>query len=233
MKIKKIKIPSFIKTGWFSTLISTMIGVFAGFYLNNYNSERKLTQAKSSAFQAIANEIDENKKLLASYDSILQLRYKPTSYLVSKINSNFEIVIPRDSLDNFKNITRNIFTYHNHIALPDGNVRVKGEFNLELKSILIVTDLSHIIWDAYKQTEYLSITKFDCIVGVERAYLLIGKFNADNEVWRKQFVNGSFLASRDALMEFMQLWNHLNEESQILLQYLGITEEIIAKEKAS
>lgn len=225
--MKKITLPNFSNSNWFITLVSTTIGVFLGFYLNNYSINRKLQEDKENAFASVTEELKENKNLLTEYDTILKSKYDVIDYLFTKIDDDFKIIIPEDSVSSFKEKTKSVFIFEKYDKKENGLVEVRGNLNLEINSKLVISNLSHIVWDSYKQTNYLSLTDFNCISELESMHVLTEQFNVKNRKWTRVLFEGKLLQTKDSRDAFMYEWKNLIQEEQLLLDYYGYIDTIL------
>jgi len=164
--VKKNLISRITNNQWIVTIVSTMLGVIFGLYLNNYSERNTLAKAKKNALIQVSDEILENEKDLVDYVQLVKAKYKAFDYLLPHINDDFEIVIHQDSLEAFINYSKNVFSYESSEKYSKNEVEVSGELNLTVDSPLVLRGLSDITWNSYKQTNYLSITKFKCLTEI-------------------------------------------------------------------
>lgn len=225
--MKKLKFAGFIKSNWFITLFSTMIGVVLGFYLTNKGEESKLLKKKENAIKYVANELNENKIILKEYGKVLDKSFDQVDYLFSIPKKNKEIIIHKDSLQSFKTRTQDIFTFEKSREVSDNNIQIHGKFNFQLNSRLVAVDLSNVIWNSYKQTEYLSETNFKCVTDLEALYNLTAQFNTLNKNWRRKLLTGRFFESRETTREFLIQWKELIYHKHLLLQMYDSSDTII------
>lgn len=226
--MKKITIYKWLSSNWFTTFASTLLGVYLGVHFSNYNENRKIEENRKLAFISITEELTRNKTMLAEYN-FLEVKFDPTVYLFSKLNKDFEIVIPKDSIENFVQKTKEVFEYTGAQAKENNYVKVEGQFNLETNSKLIGIDLSHTVWDAYKQTQYFNLTNFNCIAEVGAMYELINKFNKGNTEFKEIFYKGAFIKNEYVRSQFMENWRSLLAQKNMLESYLAASDEIINK----
>jgi len=219
MASKKIKFSKFFKDNWVITLFSTMFGVIAGLYLTDYYEGKQLNESKENAIIMVKQEIDNNREELLRYDSICRRMYERSSYVFSKMNANIEIFIHKDSTKIFEENSDGIIEdlrFEDYLKHRD-TVQVKGEMNMFVGSKLALLDLNDVIWQSYKQTDYMNITSFTCITGLEEVYQFQQKNNNVNKEWLGELTSGSFLQSEAQLSEFMFLWDKALAVNQTLL----------------
>ncbi|WP_299225580.1 hypothetical protein [uncultured Psychroserpens sp.] len=230
MKLKRLSISKFLKSNWVITLTSTMIGVIIGLYLTNYNESQKLEDDQEIAFDMVKQELKKNDNALKAYDSISRIMFKKASYVFSRMNEDYEIYISKDSVSKFKEKSKDIVTDITVEAVPNdkNKVKVKGEMTLNVDSKLVILDLNNIIWESYKQTNFLNLTDFECITALEELYQLQDSYNDDNRKWVNAFINGSLFEGYDEMVEFMRLWEKLLTMNDILLNMYTINSEEVS-----
>lgn len=217
------------RSNWLITLVSTMLGVVAGFYLSNYGAERALHKAQQKALEAVKQELNENQGLLQEYQEIMLTKFTATRLVFGSINKDFELVVPKDSMDSFIQKTQSIFTYQSHKDTLQGQVKLQGDVNVDINNKLVVSNLSSVVWSSYKQTEFLSITPFGCISDIETIHDMQTRFNQRNNTWKSSFFEGRFMGDTQARAEFLQQWQSLVFELELLLKMLNLSEKAIGE----
>ncbi|WP_299114548.1 hypothetical protein [uncultured Winogradskyella sp.] len=223
-----MKLSKFFKDNWVITLFSTMFGVIAGLYLTDYYNNSQLNEAKQNALSMVMQEINNNKAELIVYDSICRKMYERSSYVFSKLNNDQEIFIHKDSTKLFEEKSDGIIEdlkFEKYLKHKD-TVRVRGEMNMFVGSKLALLDLNDVIWQSYKQTNYIDITGFDCITGLEEVYQFQRKNNSVNKDWLNQLMHGAFLQGDQQLNEFMLLWSRALGSNETLINAYSATEVI-------
>ena len=213
----KDSILKFFDNAWTITLISTMIGVYAGIYVNDYFDQQALLADKEKAFQDVINEIKENHDILVTYDSLLRHRFNGIKYVFSKVNDDNKIIISQDSLESFKSRIDSVFIVEGTEKVGN-NWRIRGELNLHIHSPLIARGLSSIIWESYKQTAYLNHTGFKCLTEMEVIYHLQDEVNRLNDEWIDSFIAGTFYRNAELREDFLSVWNQLLTRQHMLLK---------------
>lgn len=207
-----------IHNPWFITLISTMLGIMLGIYLSNLNEKRLLLKGKNQALEKVLKELEENEEMLKGFNDTLQSKYESMSYIIPWINEDFDLIIHKDSLESFIAKSKFMFTYTGHEELPNDQLDVSGELEFYISSNLIFSDLSDIIWDAYKQMDYLSVTEFDCLTALETIYQFQQEVNVINSEWREIFFKRKFLGTEEDRSDFLNIWETMLLKQKLLLQ---------------
>jgi len=185
-KTKSSLFKKIINSSWFITLLSTMIGVIAGFYLTNYNEKRKLDIGKRQAIEMVVQELENNHQNLKQFNDSLNFYYPPILYVLSNIDKEeLTIIIEEDSLTSFIQKAEKVFFFSGTAPAESGKIKVSGDFKIELVSNFFMADLSHIVWDTYKQSQFMNITSFDCLTNVEIIYDSQKNVDAANKEWTK------------------------------------------------
>jgi len=229
MTKQSFSISKFLTNDWVITIISTMVGVIVGLYLTNYNEDQKLKNAQQKAFDMVTKELKKNKDVLTVYDSICDIAYQKSSYVFSLMTTNKELFIPKDSIEIFKKLSKGMI---NDITIEEttkkDSVRIRGEMDLTLTSKLAVLDLNHVIWESYKQTNFLNATNFECVIQLEELYQFQDNYNEVNRRFVNMLTEGVFLKGESQLNEFMMLWNKVITMNKALLNvYDNYTENPI------
>ena len=216
MTEKKTSLHHFFNNTWTVTILSTMFGVYAGIYANDYFDHQAMLNDKEKAFHDVVNEIEENHNILSSYDSLLRHRFQGIKYVFSKVNDDNKIFMPKDTLDSFISRVDSVFKVEGIKDLGN-RVHVTGELNLHIHSPLVARGLSRIIWDSYKQTTYLTHTGFKCLTDMEVVYHLQDEVNRLNDNWIDSFIAGTFYENAELRKEFISVWNQLLTRQEMLL----------------
>ncbi|MEO1030374.1 MAG: hypothetical protein AAFX55_03165 [Bacteroidota bacterium] len=228
MSSERKRFAKFFKDNWVITLFSTMFGVIAGLYLTDYYEVQQLNKSKLSALEMVKQEIANNKETLSTYDSICRSIYHKSSYVFSKMNTNKEIFVSKDSVEVFKMKSDGIIEnleFESNSTYTD-KLRVRGDMNMFVGSKLALVDLNDVIWKSYKQTNFVNVTDFSCITSIEELYQFQTKNNATNSDWMDCLMQGHFLRGEEELAEFMFKWVKALEMNEILLNAYSNTEVI-------
>lgn len=223
----KQRLSLFFKDNWVVTLFSTMFGVIAGIYLTGYFEERSLIVSKQNALEMVKQEIEQNRLALTAYDSTSRDSFEKTSYIFPKINEEKEILISKDSIEAFKAKSGGMISKLTFEPIIDdvNKVKVRGDLTLFINNKLVLLDLNSVIWQSYKQTNFLNVTSFECMTDIEELYLFQDNYNALNKKWSEEFTGGQFLASKDRLDNFMGLWENLLDMNTLLINTYKMTDE--------
>lgn len=205
-----------------------MFGVLLGLYLNSYFENQSLLKSKKDAMVQVIKELENNRENLQKYNDILQEKYDGFSQMLNYIDKDFRLVVPVDSLSHFLQQTASVFKLESKEAIGDNQLLLKGEMSLYVESSLVVTDLSDIIWNTFKQTNFLSITSFECLSGIEGIYNSQKDLNKQNSLWRDVFFQGEFLATSMKTENFMNLWKNLLLKQELVLKMYEFTDDLVA-----
>jgi hypothetical protein len=206
-----------LNSNWFITLSSTILGIVIGIYLTNFSNHRSLLHKKDLAVEQVMLEIKENHEDLKDYYGQLSQAYPSFDYMLDKLNADGEIIIAKDSLEVFQGAMADIFVYENNRAVGSDSLKISGELSVAFDSKLSFSKLSSVVWDAYKQTDYLSVTDFECITSIQFIYDLQEEVNALNRRWINTLFLGNFMDKPEATRSFMVDWKTLLQKQQLLL----------------
>lgn len=222
-----IRLTKILNNSWTVTLVSTMVGIILGLYITNYFEEKKLLKEKENALQQVSKELSDNLLILEEYNEILRQKYDALDYLIGNLNEELELVIHKDSVEQFVQETALIFTFENFENLDNNQVKMRGDLEFFIKSELIARNLSRIVWESYKQTNYMSVTEFDCLTEIEAIYSIQKEVNNLNAEWRDYFFKGVFMIGLEEREDFMKLWNQLLMKQKILLKFYRLKSDIM------
>lgn len=217
----------FFSNDWTITLVSTMIGIMLGLYITNFFEHRNLVSAKKKALIQVRTELDDNASVLKEYHDTLSTKFEALSHIFQYLNEDMKLVVPMDSLDSVKKHTKAVFTFEGFGKLPGNQLELKGDLEVYLSSPLMFRDLSKTVWESYKQMEYLSVTKFECMTSIEGLYSMQEEVDEVNYAWKEMFYEGmDFIANPDLRKEYMKLLNKLITKQGLLLEFYKHLENV-------
>jgi len=226
MGIRKVS----LNNPWFVTLISTMFGIIAGLYITNYFENNRLHAAKQKALAQVQTELKDNYELLKDFNNKLAEKYEPMYIVFSNLNENLDLIIHKDSLQTFLKSTQNIFGYDSFTAVDATRIQLNGDLNFNLDSVgLMAKKLSSIVWNSYKQTDFISITSFSCITNVETFYVMQHEVNELTEIWKNQLYQTAFIRNSNAAEEFINNWRVLLLKQNVLLSYYETIDTVVGE----
>ncbi len=217
MKIKTNRLFSIFTGNGFITFTSTIIGVFVGIYLTDFYNRQSQLKARDDAFKQVSKEISTNADLLKDYRDTLQISFERLNYFNTKLNNDLKIIIHKDSLLVFKNKLKGVLTVENTALHNSDSIQVRGDLNLNINSNLILFDLQTVIWSTFKQTDYLSLTPFDCISNIESIYNLFNDFNTSNLALRNNLLDGKYMTDKQSIALFLKDFKKILFKHEILI----------------
>ncbi len=223
-------IRKFLISNWFVTLFSTMFGILAGLYISDYFEKKQLKSEQQEAFKMIKQEIRNNHQVLQDFDSISRLLFSRTSFILPKLNENNQLFIHKDSLDAFKEKSKNAIanmSFEKDAKHPN-MLRVRGDMELFLNSKLAIITLNDVAWNSYKQTNYMSITSFNCITAIEELYKIQDNRNLKNRDWLSLFFKREFMVNEDKRNSFMESWRIALDTNTILLNFYDSIDDMFS-----
>jgi uncharacterized membrane-anchored protein YhcB (DUF1043 family) len=212
---------------WFVTLISTMVGIIAGLYITSYFQENKMYTAKEKALEQVQEELKDNYTLLTDFHEKLAKNFTPMATVLDNLNEEMELVLHKDSLSSFLKTTDIVFDYEASKPINNTLVKLEGDLNFNIESGLIGKKLSDIVWDSFKQTDFLSITNFSCITDVEAFYVLQKEVNTITESWKNKLFKTNFTQSKEASEDFMSDWRAILLKQKLLLDYYTSIDDVL------
>ena len=221
------KLAKFLSSSWTITLSATMIGVLSAIFLDGYFEESKLQAEKNKAMKEVRRELDNNVEELKDYQAILKSQLEAYTYMFSIINNGMDVILEGKDIREFRERSRAFFSMTDSVLLDDGKYQIKGEMNLDLNSRLSVISLSDVSWKSYKQTNYLSITSFQCLSEVEALYDLQEQVNLLNKEWTRQFFRGDHIRKPEIRADFITTWRNLIFRQDLLLEFYELKQLIL------
>ncbi|MEM6722294.1 MAG: hypothetical protein AAF611_23405 [Bacteroidota bacterium] len=219
-----------VNNPWFVTLISTMIGIIAGLYITNYFENNRLYAAKQKALLQVETELNDNHELLKDFNNNLSGKYEPMAVILSNLNAEMNLIIHKDSLQNFLKSTETMFAYDSFTTVNATQIELHGDINFNLDNTgLMAKKLSNIVWDSYKQTDFLSITSFECVTNIETFYVMQQEINKITEIWKNQLYQMAFIRNKKASEDFINNWRVLLLKQNLLLEYYKTIDSILSE----
>ena len=205
-----------------------MIGIIMGLYINNYHEHRSLIKAKLQALNQVSDELNENETNLQTYYDTLKTSYSTFTYVLSKLNADFELVIAKDSLSQFIEQSKGVFEYEDSEAFHEDSLSIAGDLSLNYTSKLVLLELSDIIWDTYKQTNFMSVTSFNCLTNLEDLYNFQKEVNRVNSEWMELFLHiEETLFDKTNRESFIQNWKLMLLKQKTLLDLYESNEKML------
>jgi hypothetical protein len=207
-------------SSWVITLTSTILGVLIGLYLNDYNTNLNLEKKRVNAFQDVLTEIDNNFVKLAEYHDEIDFSLKEQRQVSKLYNTDMKIIIHKDSLNSINQKFRN--PLHELRAIHQDSLWLF--YSTRISANLIVMDLHTATWEAYKQTDFLGLTDFNCIATIEDFYNQFEEFNISNTKFREGVGETLIFQNRERFDDFVR-------ETSMLLTKLRLLKQIEAQRK--
>lgn len=209
------------------TFTSTILGVFIGIYVTDFYNRQSQLKARNDAFEQVEKEISNNTRLLIDYRDTLKVSFDRLKYFNSKLSDEFQIIIHKDSLPNFKRRLTSVLVVEKTMPIGNDSLRVSGDFNLNIKSNLVVFDLQTVIWNTFKQTNYLSLTPFTCISNIEKIYNLFLDFNSTNNVLRNNLLDGNYMKDKNAIRRFERDFRKILFKHDLLIKMCESSKDLM------
>ncbi len=218
---------SFFLSDWTVTLIATMLGVFAAIILDGYFEEKSLVEDQKDALLKVEKELADNESELQVYHDDLQEKHDSFQFIFSVVNDSMDIILPINEISEFRLKTRSFFEMTDSTLLRNGMYKISGDMNFNIESKLIISPLSSVTWNTYKQTNYLSVTSFDCLSDMELIYNIQEEVNAINKVWSSMFFKGSYISDPVTRDEFLTVWDNLLMHQKLLFDLYQSRDETL------
>ncbi|WP_353777672.1 hypothetical protein [Winogradskyella sp. 3972H.M.0a.05] len=221
------KFNKWLNNNWIITIFSTMFGIIAGLYINDYFQNKALLESKQDAMVQVLRELDDNHSALEDYHNTLKTKYEAFDVVINYISNDLELLVPADTLDAFLSQVKPIFTLEAQEPLPGDLLRLRGDMDMNITSKLVAARLTDIIWNSFKETNYMSVTSFECLTGIESIYHAQDEVNKINAEWKSVFFRGEFLTNPTLTKSFMSQWNDLLLKQGLLLKMYELRESFI------
>jgi len=208
-------------------LFSTMIGVLAAIYLNDWFVNLKLEKEKNAALGQVIEEITENKQLLLEWDSILTQKYEPLERLVSFMKADDkDLIMTSKEMADFNHSFPGFLLVQDSIALSDGKYQYIGELNLELNSSLALLPLESVMWESFKQSAYSTKISFSCLSSIEFIHEIQALVNQTKETWLSMLFK-SGLDDKLVREDILHYWSLSIQYNRIFLNNLETVDDIM------
>ncbi len=166
---------------WTVTIVATMVGVFAGIYLNELNQQRKLNHSTAQAIKKIREEVEGNRKVVAHGHALLTRFKEPMHTLFSLLNEEQELILSPEQMKHFRQDFDGAFLIHDSVPVGNGRFRYVGEVAVDLGALPV--QLSRIAWDTFRHTQLASEVPFDCLYQLELLYKFQNEMGEAHQQW--------------------------------------------------
>ncbi len=160
-----------IRSQWTITLVATMLGVFAGIYLNDYFNRHKQEKDLQGALIKVRSELEQNRRYLSRTHDTLDFLHAPLQYFFSKVNVDGELIMAPQEMSKFTAKYPTVFIPTDSVRTAEGKYRYHGDMGVQIPAILSI-QLSSVAWDACKDSDLGSIADFECLYNLETVYKL-------------------------------------------------------------
>lgn len=218
----KFQIRKLLASQWVITLTSTMLGVVIGLYLSETNARSNTQEAQEVALTMVNQEISGNQKLLQEYHNVLGEKYEALSTFLPALNGDM-VLVHKDSVDRFTQKVRSLMKLEKVEPYSDEMVRLRGELNFNLHTPMLLQEMSNVNWNVYSNTDYMTITPFNCVTTIARLYNVQDNVNAENKAWRELFFRYNFVQDPAVQSEFMIYYRNLLMKQAALLELFEVT----------
>jgi hypothetical protein len=159
-KLKKV-----VNNDWTITLSATMIGVFAGIYLNNIVAAKSLQNQAQSALTTVEQELAKNHGILQESYNAHKNFLDVLSFLNASLNEKNHLVTKLETMRSFKSKHPGIFSVTDSVALNDELYRYEGEMNFDFTDMPSIS-ISNIAWTTIENSQLTSAIAFDCLYSI-------------------------------------------------------------------
>ena len=174
------------ESNWTVTIFATMIGVFAGIYLNAFVKDRELDNQTKRAFKKIEQEIEFNKEVIEkNYEVNLEIA-EIVQFIFSKLNEEGDLIATQDEMAKFRAKYPEVITDIDSTKLDDGYYNYSGSVNFNLSPPSLNT--TDIAWVTFKNSQLISTMNFECLYNLEIIYKLQEEINRENATVLKYFL---------------------------------------------
>ncbi len=156
---------------WTITLVATMLGVFAGIYVNEYFADRKQARHLEQALLKIEDELRQNKNYLSRTFDTLSYVYEPLIFFFDHVDQKDRLVMSKSAMRDFLRNYPNIFRPTDSIWIRDDLYHFRGDMDIQFPAVISV-QLSTVAWDAFKESGLSTISNFECLYNLETVYKL-------------------------------------------------------------
>ena len=177
-----------------------------------------------NAFQDVLTEIDNNFVKLAEYHDEIDFSLKEQRQVSKLYNTDMKIIIHKDSLNSINQKFRN--PLHELRAIHQDSLWLS--YFHQISANLIVMDLHTATWEAYKQTDFLGLTDFNCIATIEDFYNQFEKFNISNPKFRERFYTSAAYHERESFDDRVGETSTLLDKLRLLKQIEAQRKQLIA-----
>ncbi len=163
------------------TLVATLLGVFLGLYVNEWNASRNLKKQKKIATENIMMEIRSNKEKLKesveNYSKMLQTFY----FFRNTLTSKGEVISTVEYMTEFKAKNPGILKTLDSVKVEGGKYNYT-KMNMNLNYTVEEVELRTIAWETLKNSDVISTFSFDYLMKLEYIYNFIKDISQTNNI---------------------------------------------------
>ncbi len=210
---KNKRISGLVKSNWTVTLTATMLGVFAGIYLNNLVADRSLTNQVNLALTKVEHEIVKNNEiLLSSYESHKKF-YDVLKFLNTSLDENGDLVTKAETMGEFKLKHPKVFNVADSVVVEGEKYKYDGTINFNFNEMPSIS-ITNIAFTTIENSRLTSVIDFECL------YMLASIDKVQNRV----------IDQNDKLYEYLSGKKDMGDRFEVVLPLLRQTmqfEEIL------
>ncbi len=208
--MKSFSIFKRIKQEWFITFVitflSTVLGVYYGFVLNEQRIEKELEDQKNVVINNIKLEIDNNEadliETVESIESWVELR---NSFNAANVDEN-DYFIAKEVYESKFNGEEN-FIIKDTLRENDG-IYYRGHLNFQL----IIPNFSLISYETAKYKNVLNELSFDCLYEIESTYVKQKSISNQMSELIRALQERDYVKVQNIMVISLQLGNDLKEK---------------------
>jgi len=213
------------RNSWTITIFSTMIGVFAGIYLNGLFKESSLNRQLRIAMEKIEQEITSNEKIIVeNYKQNLKY-FEISKFIFQNLNTDGDLVLASGDMTKFRLKHPEVLVNIDSVYVKNDIYKYSGELNFELNPPSLT--ISNIAWVTFKNSQLTSNTNYDCLYYLEMIDNLQNELIKENATMLKYFMGQSEKGEKGA--QFITQYQLLLDIEKALIDSYNSHKEVLEK----
>ena len=227
MRFVKIRngITKIFRSSWTITILSTMIGVFAGIFLNGLFKESNLNRQSRIAMDKIEQEITSNEQIIVGNYKENMKYFEITKFIFENMNTDGDLILTSVDMAQFRLKYPDVLANIDSLKVKNDIYKYSGELNFDLNPPSLT--ISNIAWITFKNSQLTSNTSYECLYYLEVIDNLQDELIKENATMLKYFMGQSEKGEKGAL--FIAQYQLLLDIEKVLINSYKSHKEVLKK----
>ncbi len=193
---------------WTVTLTATMVGVFAGIYLNEYFSQSSLQRESGHAIEQIEQEIASNQEVIDTTYKTHNKYFPVFAFYFENADDNGDLVVRSAKMANFQRQYPATIVLSDSLLVEGDIYHYEGEVDMKFGAFAAV-QLSDIAWQTLQNSRLSAGLSYDCLFYLAAIYRLQEHIKTENASFLNALAEASDANNPDKRKAFLRKWKLL------------------------